>query len=330
MSQYSKSVPLKLFADSDGVRVFSTPALWPYFMITEWAEMLRPNDYVLLFDWNPWWSLKKEQWAKVVPEHRKRQVIFMSGTEAAHAMRLELGYQSHLVSNNIHLNENEFQLQLDVEQTYDAIYVARAASFKRIGLAAKVPRVALVTDRWFESSFAKPDEAWQTVPAAWINDRKLSVREVAKLYPQARTGLALSSAEGACFTVTEALLCGKPVVSTHAQDAFGLGGRELWLSPENSVYCNADPVAVAEAVEALIARQLDPVAIRDATVAQIHRQRRLVADDVLQPIFDRHGVGLSGRTLMEQDCFESKGLLRHRMGAEGRPLAFEELRALFT
>lgn len=327
MSQYTKSVPLKTFVSTPGVRVFSTPALWPYFMISEWAEMIGTNDYVLLFDWNPWWSLKKDQWAKLIPSQHRHQFIFMSGTEAAHAMRLDLGYQSHLISNNIHLNENEFDLRPDVVPEFDAVCVARAASFKRIGLAASVPRAALVVDRWFESSFAKPDEAWQTVPAAWINERKLSVREVAQVYPRAKVGLALSMAEGACFTVTEALLCGRPVVSTRAQDGFGLGGRELWLNDRNSTYCDPNPAAVAAAVADLISRDLDPKAVRDDALGEIRRQRRVVADEVLQPIFDRHGVGLSGRQLMEEDCFESKGLLRHRLGAEGRPLSFDELRA---
>ena len=70
-------------------------------------------------------------------------------------------------------------------------------------------------------------------------------------------GLILSEFEGACYSSSEYLLCGIPVVST-----FSFGGRDIWYNSYNSIICNPTPEAVSDAVKKLSSYNRDPHRIR--------------------------------------------------------------------
>lgn len=217
-----KQTKFNLFFDGGNFRVFSVPCYWPYCPIEEYAGYLRETDYVFLFDWSAWTS--QEHQIKISNALNGR-AIFLSSSREAHEARCALGLNSHIVSNNIFINENRFFYDNEEQnKIYRAVYTARAAAVKRIGLAKKVSDLALVVDRSFKSDVVKIDNSWTSVPCRYLNQGSLGPISLRRLYSQAYCGLALSTREGACLTVTEYLLCGLPVVSTKAEHPMGLGG----------------------------------------------------------------------------------------------------------
>lgn len=310
------SLPLNFFYASPGMRVIAACSQWLYCPLERWLPALQPNDYVVLLDWNQPWNLPPTYWRDQLGGIDPARVFFLSSTTWAHEARLADGLQTWLVSNNMLCNEHVFDIAPTRSADYDALYVARAAAFKRIGLAAKVDPLALVVNRWFQSRYAKPDEAYLACRPAYLNEAPLSAAEVAALLNRSRTALALSTSEGACFGVVEALLCGTPVVSTKPKTARGLGGRELWLSDTNALYVDPDEDAVAAGVKALAARGLDPAEIRREALALLTAHRLIVADDILAPLFRRHGEPADARALMMTECWRTSSH-RHRLAVEG-------------
>ena len=283
MSVFAEETKLNLFFDGGRFRIFSVPSFWPYCQPTTYGEHFKETDYLICLDWNP--SISRENQIALAKGVRAK-CIFFSGTEYTHNIRKEAGLESHLISNNCFVNPDLFQIT-PASKIYDAVYTARAMTIKRVGLAQAVPNLALIVDRWFQSAVAVPDDAYASVPASYLNERRLNAQELSGLYNQSRCGLILSPREGACFTVTEYLLCGIPVVSTKPEHPMGLGGRELWLNERNSIYVDPTPEAVRAGVEDINSRNLPPEEIRSMCVEEINRNLRKIVG-VIGNIFERH------------------------------------------
>lgn len=307
---------LNIFYDCDDFRIFSAPSFWPYCQPWEWAKFLEPTDYVCFLDWNLIWS--KDRQVQLAEAFGDR-AIFLSSSEFAHNMRTELGLRSFLVSNNAFVNENIFICTNKTfnDREFRAVYTARAAAVKRIHLAAKTPKLALVVNRSFVSGVISLDESYLQVPNIYLNSGHLTAAELTSLYNRTKCGLILSSAEGACFTVVEYLLSGIPVVSTRPEAPRGLGGREVWFTPYNSAYCDPVPESVADAVSEVISRNLNPETIRAECIAEMKKQRRVLRDQVLKPIFDRHASKEDLDDLVfGPDAWFKSSSSRHRFSAE--------------
>jgi hypothetical protein len=328
-----RETKLNLFytgADSS-FRIFSVPSNWPYCPIKDYASSLKKTDYILFLDWNPFQGAAWQ--TEYIQDLPRQNLIFLSGTKEAHLIRLELGLNSHLISNNIFINYNQINCSkspFDKSPIYKAVYTARATHFKRIGLASQVPDLALVIDRWFKSNFVKLDEAYLSINSKYLNKSRLSLSELNEIYINSGCGLALSDREGACFTVVEYLLSGIPVVSTKPIDALGLGGRELWLNGENSIYTESDPGAVKEGVEYLCGLRLDPIKLRNSCIKEIDRQRLYVANSILKPIFDIHEEICDVEHLMcgANSFLSNNDHNRHRLSAEYANCPLSQVRNL--
>jgi glycosyltransferase involved in cell wall biosynthesis len=91
----------------------------------------------------------------------------------------------------------------------------------------------------------------------YINSSVLTPTEVAIEVSKSKVGLILSEMEGACYSSSEYLLSGIPVVSTWSK-----GGREIWYNDYNSIICNPNEDEVAEAVTEMCKRNIDSTEIR--------------------------------------------------------------------
>ena len=177
-----------------------------------------------------------------------------------------------LFSNAALLNERQFPL-LDVEKTHDAVYNARANSFKRHELTAMVEDKIFVCYDWKEQDLNleqfEPKEIF----------RNLKGNKVAKVIQMARVGLMLSEREGACYASLEYLLCGMPVVSTPSH-----GGRDAYYDETTAIVCDPTPEAVARAVEEAVGKCQDGTfsrdRIRETTLARMDGFRRGLSDSI--------------------------------------------------
>jgi glycosyltransferase involved in cell wall biosynthesis len=166
------------------------------------------------------------------------------------------GFQGDLVNHNCFLDENLFHIKSS-EKKYDAIYTARLSPFKRHHLASKIGNLALVAG----NTSTKLIE--ELPPHSFINDKHLLPEQVIDIISESKVGIILSDFEGACYSSSEYLLCGIPVVSTRSH-----GGRDVWYNSYNSIICDPTPESVADAVKKLASLKRKPEEIRSMHIHQ--------------------------------------------------------------
>jgi glycosyltransferase involved in cell wall biosynthesis len=218
-------------------------------------------------------------------------IMFNSPLEMANFERFD--FKGDVINHNAWLDENSvMQVKDDVEKKYDAIYIARLSEFKRHFLASKVPNLALVAGINHGNPIA------ENLPQyIYKNEVQLSPSEVCQKINEARCGLLLSASEGACFSSSEYLLCGIPVVSTEST-----GGRDVWYDDYNSIICEPDEDAVREGVEFFIKNPRDPYKIRNQHISLAESYRNKFIEKV-QSFMDKHDEGVDSSQYFAKSYF---------------------------
>lgn len=277
------SFPFRVYYDGPDCRIFIIENIqhnWNWLL--EWHVHIRETDYFFVYcGWyyDDHFATISDQIFEVL-NLRKDNFYIMFNSEHEMGNFTPRGFQGEVINHNAWLDENQVMKPIPgTHKLYDAVYVARRSAFKRHMLAQNVPKLALIAGRNHGKDISEvPDNP------AFINDEPLKPREVCEKINQSHVGLILSASEGACFSSSEYLLCGVPVVSTPS-----FGGRDVWYNEYNAIICDPDPDAVADAVEEFKKRQPDPAAIRQMhiDIAQVHRKRFIAQ---LRRVFDRFGV----------------------------------------
>jgi glycosyltransferase involved in cell wall biosynthesis len=122
-----------------------------------------------------------------------------------------------------------------------------------------------------------------------------SRNEMVYYFNSSKCGLMTTESEGSCLSVGEMLLCGIPVVSVkintnppypyypinnhNYKNTYDivlpntLGGRELWLNENNSVYCDRNDNSIEEAINIIINKNFDKHLIRNDFLSKLSFQR---------------------------------------------------------
>ena len=192
------------------------------------------------------------------------------------------GFIGDIINHNAWLDENLYSVQT-TEKKYNALLFARQAKFKRHYLASKVNNLALV------AGGPRHGHAEQIIlpPHVYNNDVPLGLDQIIEKINQSNCGLCLSKEEGACFSSSEYLLCGIPVVSTISE-----GGRDFWYDDYNSIVCQDTEEAVASAVQIFLQNKRDPELIRSNHIA-LSKQQRARFTKVLQQVFFKHDININ-------------------------------------
>ncbi len=225
----------------------------------------------------------EKEHAEVKKSLPQLNVHFVTNSPQEEAMLRKHGLNAEFCHQNAFVDERLLPLYMPAEREFDAIYVARITPFKRQELAAKVPRLCLI------SSWENPSEKEYVdrVMALLSNATRLpKVRygNMSNVLSRAAVGLCLSAEEGAMFVSAEYLLSGLPAVSTA-----NLGGRELVMPKEYWRRAEANPDSVAAVVAELKNLHADPADVRAKTLA-MYRPHREKMCAILKEIFDSHGL----------------------------------------
>ena len=249
----------RLYYRSDKCRIFIIENIthnWVW--LSKYADKIRQSDYFFVqLGWyfGDWLTEECSRAINALGLEKSKFRIMFPDYSTKNLFEY-YGFQGCLVNHNCFLDENKFKI-ISVDKVYDAIYVARFSPFKRHMLASNVKNLALVAgDAWGPESKEIP-------PHVYLNDKQLSSEEVNIKLSQSKVGLLLSEFEGACYSSSEYLLSGLPVVSTWSH-----GGRSIWYNDYNSITCDANPESVAESVYKLIREGRDRQKIRDMHIAQ--------------------------------------------------------------
>ena len=192
------------------------------------------------------------------------------------------GFFGEVINHNCWLDWDQSMKIIDnCDKLYDAIYVGRRSAFKRHMLAKKVNNLAIIAGNNHGNNVSE-------IPhCKYNNEKPLSADGVCEKINQSKCGLLLSETEGACFSSSEYLLCGIPVVSTTCN-----GGRDFWYNSYNSIVVEPDEDRVLEAVSHFNNTKIDPKKIRNDHIELSIKQRQTFIDH-LQKLFIQKGIEIS-------------------------------------
>lgn len=190
------------------------------------------------------------------------------------------GIDGDIINQNCWLDW-DFVKPVNADTQFDAVYVARHSPFKRHELASKVPNLALIMGN------SHQNEAESNLPNfVFRNDSPLLPKDVFGIVCKSKCGLILSEIEGACFSSSEYLLLGRPVVSTRS-----FGGRDYWYNENNSIIVEDNEDSVAEGVKKANERIWDSKLIREEHIlkSKLNREKFIVK---LSELFESRNVDL--------------------------------------
>lgn len=246
----------------------------------EWMKNIRENDYVVFSDVSmpgPA-STVADVLSKV---NYPNNFLFLSNDIMVHTDRLKSGIKSYFINQNAFIDEKVFNIDMQANKEFDVIYNARLRPVKRHFLAKKLGdelKLALIVGHHTPGLSSVPDE--EVPNNYYLNTFQLQPSSVVKLLNKSKVGIILSESEGACFSSSEYLLCGLPVVST-----FTRGGREFWYDETNSIICKPDEQSILDAVKKLISQNIDPLLIRENHIKKMFMHRQKFIDLVLVGFF---------------------------------------------
>lgn len=259
-------------------------------------EYFRPNDYIFILipcyfdEWNFNFSSKCLQYKN--PKFKIENVIWMCNTKEQINICINKNYNHIMCNQNCLLNENKFLIK-DKTKIYDAVMNSRPEkNFKRPYLAKMINNLAILKGY----NFRKDDyyDLNQLNPK-FINNDRLTQSEVVDIYSQSKVGLIFSEKEGACYSSSEYLLCGLPVISTKSK-----GGRDIWYNEKNSILCEDNVESVLECVNKAITNLNDNIfnknEIRNMHIKMSIEMRKNMID-MVSKIFEMHNITIDSTML---------------------------------
>ena len=183
---------------------------------------------------------------------------------------------SFLCNQNCWLDYNLFTLLPAIDKQYDLVINTRPEkNLKRPHLAAKVAHLAVIKGINLHPADYFPLESMK--PAYINSEGRIGIEDVVRILNKSWCGGIFSAKEGACYSSSEFLLCGLPVVSTKSE-----GGRDYWYNEDNAIIVEPTEEAVLEAVskckKGLLSGQYDPALIRERHITESNRLRKMCAE----------------------------------------------------
>lgn len=215
---------------------------------------------------------------------------------------------SQLINHNAWLDFDLFRPNLQQEKHYDLVLNTRPETWKRPELAAKVENLAIIKGANHRPS-AFTDLS--LLNPKYMNEERLTLEQVVQILDRCRCGGIFSAIEGACYSSSEYLLMGLPVVSTPS-----LGGRDYWFTKENSVICEPTADSVAQSV-ALCLRNLADGTFSPHRIREEHVRKSIA----LRKAF----IDLMGQILSENQVSADPGNIFHSNYRGGKMVRYTKV-----
>jgi glycosyltransferase involved in cell wall biosynthesis len=283
------NIILKYFAN-DKIRIFVMEGLEHNWNILKY---FKENDYIFIVI--PWYfdefnfKYGIECMKYNNPNYNINNIIFMCPSNHNMMICKNLGYSYILCNHNCFINEKTFHIKNDngdSNRLYKAVLNCRPEKWKRPYLAKKVDNLAILKGY----NFRKDDYYDLNLlnPIFINNDIRLNENEVVDIYSKSMVGLIFSEKEGACYSSSEFLLCGLPVISTKS-----VGGRDEWYNEKNSIICEDNEESVLECVNMAINKlksgEFNRNEIRSNHIIQSY-QHRMNMINYTYDLFIKHNI----------------------------------------
>jgi glycosyltransferase involved in cell wall biosynthesis len=127
---------------------------------------------------------------------------------------------------------------------YDMVMNCRPELWKKPYLAEKINELAYIKGATYGF---KEKYDFTKLNCKFMNEKLIPMNNVIDIYNKSFCGGIFSEKEGACYSSSEYLLCGLPVISTVSR-----GGRDTWYNQTNSIICQDNAEDVKKCVELCI------------------------------------------------------------------------------
>lgn len=207
----------------------------------------------------------------------KSKLIFLCNNIQTTHYLATLGLSAYTISEYIFSNDDLYTIKPS-KKIYDCVFPGR--EYKTLG----------IFNREYNSNLLMMNK---------LPEYPMHHNYVVKYFNKSKCGLMTTESEGSCLSVGEMLLCGLPIVSVKIQDklpketyypihpfskkiienTYGLilpntlGGRELWLNENNSLYCERKDNTIEEAINELNSQNIDPYWVRNDFLSKLSSQR---------------------------------------------------------
>lgn len=325
-------IPFNIIYDKE-IRIITVCSNWDE-EFNSFSKKIKKKDYVLIYDW-AWHHDYVYYRPKKILSNCKypENIIFLSNSIKIHNERKKNGFNSIFFSNNTFINTDIFDIKPNTLKKYKMVINSRAAKWKNIPFAKDVDDLALIVNKNPKGWHGGGDTSYLEMDYKYLNEKRLKPKEVAEIINQSQVGGIFSFAEGACFSNTEYLLCGIPVVSTQS-----VGGRDIYYDDYNSVIVgekikvlkkeeypyrvlskeNPDTKDIKNACEKLINEKKDPYIIRNGILKIIKSHEKTLINKI-QEFFDKNNVNINSEQWFYKNKEESfKNEKEHFMKLEGR------------
>jgi hypothetical protein len=194
---------------------------------------------------------------------------------------------SCLSNHNAFINENVYKIDRTVEQKIDLIVSSAFIKYKNYNLIQNIQNACAI-------GYFTSDTNNTTLPSSNIycpnfdnkkrteeNYSRLDPLTICNFYNMSKIGGIFSVVEGACFSSSEYLLCGLPVLSCKS-----VGGREIWYNDNNSIICEPNEQSVIDNLKIMINKynngEYDREKIRNTHIEQMEIHRNNLTNIVIK------------------------------------------------
>ena len=192
-----------------------------------------------------------------------------------------------IANQNAFIDENLYKIDRTVEQKFDLVVNSSFTKLKNYHFIRNIKNTCamgyFLTTNYTESTMPGPfaycpnfENRPKSIPGfRWINPD-----EACKYYNMSKIGGIFSTKEGSCFSSSEYLLCGLPVLSCKSD-----GGREIWYNNENSIICDPNEESVIDNLKKIIEKynngEYDREKIRNTHIEQMELHRNNLTSCVI-------------------------------------------------
>jgi glycosyltransferase involved in cell wall biosynthesis len=196
-----------------------------------------------------------------------------------------------LANHNAFIDESVYKIDYTVEPTFDLVVSSCFCKYKNLHLVKDINN-NVCSIGYFQGSDTSEilEINKENFYFANFKENKVKTREnflwidpptSRKYYNMSKIGGIFSTTEGACFSSSEYLLCGLPVLSCKCS-----GGREIWYNDENSVLCDPNEESVSSSLNLMIDKYnsggYDREKIRQQHIEQMDIHRNNLTNEVIK------------------------------------------------
>jgi len=230
--------------------------------------------------------------------YNKKNIIWLCPDLDTILFAYEYGFNAIFANQNCLLDENIFNINENEEKIYNMVMNCRPELIKRPYLAKNIDNLAYIKGATYNN---KEKYNYNELNCKFINENRIDPEMVNLIYNKSYCAGIFSELEGACYSSSEYLLCGLPVIST-----FSKGGRDTWYNNENSIIVKDNQDAVSEAVSICIGNLKSGI-FKSENIRNNHiKMSNIMRENIIKCtkyIFDLHNITIDEKYYWEKKFF---------------------------